>query len=76
MSHEPACGCRAAAAAQEALRATATAKSPTTIGRLEVDAIRAGDVVMVKGSNGSRMGPLVAAIRTHADQFKAETPSC
>ena len=28
-------------------------------------ALRAGDVVMVKGSNGSRMGPLVAALREH-----------
>ena len=27
------------------------------------DGIRAGDVVMVKGSNGSRMGPLVAALK-------------
>ena len=27
------------------------------------DNIRAGDVVMVKGSNGSRMGPLVAALK-------------
>ena len=27
------------------------------------DTIRAGDVVMVKGSNGSRMGPLVAALK-------------
>ncbi len=30
--------------------------------------VRAGDVVMVKGSNGSRMGPLVAALK---DQFGA-----
>ncbi len=26
-------------------------------------AMRAGDVVMIKGSNGSRMGPLAAALR-------------
>ena len=30
-----------------------------------VAALRAGDVVMVKGSNGSRMGPLIAALREH-----------
>ncbi len=29
-------------------------------------ALRAGDVAMVKGSNGSRMGPLVAALREHS----------
>jgi UDP-N-acetylmuramoyl-tripeptide--D-alanyl-D-alanine ligase len=40
------------------------------------NAIRSGDVVMVKGSNGARMAPVVAAIRKHADQFKAEAPSC
>ncbi len=28
-------------------------------------ALRGGDVAMVKGSNGSRMGPLVAALREH-----------
>jgi UDP-N-acetylmuramoyl-tripeptide--D-alanyl-D-alanine ligase len=28
-------------------------------------AARAGDVVMIKGSNGSRMGPLAAALREH-----------
>ncbi len=28
-----------------------------------VGAVRAGDVIMIKGSNGSRMGPLVAALR-------------
>ena len=31
-------------------------------------ALRGGDVVMVKGSNGSRMGPLVAALRDHFDR--------
>ena len=29
------------------------------------DALRPGDVVMVKGSNASRMGPLVAALKAH-----------
>ena len=28
-------------------------------------ALRAGDVVMIKASNGSRMGPLVAALKDH-----------
>ena len=28
-------------------------------------ALRGGDVAMIKGSNGSRMGPLVAALREH-----------
>lgn len=31
-------------------------------------ALRGGDVVMIKGSNGSRMAPLVAAVRTLADK--------
>ena len=26
-------------------------------------ALRGGDIAMIKGSNGSRMGPLVAALR-------------
>ncbi len=30
-----------------------------------IEAIQGGDIVMVKGSNGSRMGPLVAALREH-----------
>ncbi len=37
------------------------ARSPTR----SRSALRAGDVAMVKGSNGSRMGPLVAALREH-----------
>jgi UDP-N-acetylmuramoyl-tripeptide--D-alanyl-D-alanine ligase len=32
---------------------------------LLLEALRPGDIVMIKGSNGSRMGPLVAAIRKH-----------
>ncbi len=34
-----------------------------------LDALRAGDVVMVKGSNASRMGPLVAALK---ERFRAD----
>ena len=30
-----------------------------------LEAASAGDVVMIKGSNGSRMGPLAAALREH-----------
>ena len=36
---------------------------PTLIAALE-----GGDVVMIKGSNGSRMAPLVAAVKTLADK--------
>ena len=36
------------------------------------DGIAAGDVVMVKGSNGSRMGPLVAALK---DRFRPTSAS-
>ena len=28
-----------------------------------IETIRPGDIVMVKGSNGSRMGPIVAALK-------------
>jgi UDP-N-acetylmuramoyl-tripeptide--D-alanyl-D-alanine ligase len=38
-------------------------------------AIRPGDAVMVKGSNGSRMGPIVAAIRKHAAGSPADEVS-
>ena len=34
-------------------------------------ALRGGDVVMVKGSNGSRMGPVVAALREHFSSAQA-----
>lgn len=34
--------------------------------------IRAGDAVMVKGSNGSRMSPIVTAIRKHAAEAAGE----
>jgi UDP-N-acetylmuramoyl-tripeptide--D-alanyl-D-alanine ligase len=35
-----------------------------------LESLRAGDVVMIKGSNGSRMGPLAAALR---EQFSPRT---
>jgi UDP-N-acetylmuramoyl-tripeptide--D-alanyl-D-alanine ligase len=37
-----------------------------------IEAIHGGDIVMVKGSNGSRMGSLVAALRDH---FRARPAS-
>ncbi|MEA2860510.1 MAG: UDP-N-acetylmuramoyl-tripeptide--D-alanyl-D-alanine ligase [Methylobacteriaceae bacterium] len=37
-----------------------------------IEAVHGGDIVMVKGSNGSRMGPLVAALRDH---FRGRTAS-
>ena len=36
----------------------------TEIEGVLADALRAGDAVMVKGSNGSRMGPVVAALKS------------
>ncbi|HEY9212356.1 MAG TPA: UDP-N-acetylmuramoylalanyl-D-glutamyl-2, 6-diaminopimelate--D-alanyl-D-alanine ligase, partial [Ancylobacter sp.] len=41
---------------------------------LVADRVRGGDVLMVKGSNGSRMGPLVRALadRFHASGLAAE----
>jgi UDP-N-acetylmuramoyl-tripeptide--D-alanyl-D-alanine ligase len=41
------------------------AKSAEDLRAPLVAALRAGDVVMIKGSNGSRMGPLAAALRAH-----------
>jgi UDP-N-acetylmuramoyl-tripeptide--D-alanyl-D-alanine ligase len=35
------------------------------------EAVRGGDVVMVKGSNGSAMGPVVTALRSHFSQRAA-----
>jgi UDP-N-acetylmuramoyl-tripeptide--D-alanyl-D-alanine ligase len=39
-----------------------------------IEAIQGGDTVMVKGSNGSRMGPLVAALREHFRAPAISTP--
>ena len=39
--------------------------SSADIRRELLKGVRGGDVVMIKGSNGSRMGPLVAALREH-----------
>ena len=46
-------------------------ETATAIEGALADGIRAGDVVMVKGSNGSRMGPLVAGLK---DRFRS-TPA-
>jgi len=43
----------------------AWAERPSELTDEIASALRAGDVAMVKGSNGSRMGPLVAALREH-----------
>jgi UDP-N-acetylmuramoyl-tripeptide--D-alanyl-D-alanine ligase len=51
-------------AAPDAMRAGWGARS-ADIGDELIKHVRGGDVVMVKGSNGSRMGPLVAALREH-----------
>jgi UDP-N-acetylmuramoyl-tripeptide--D-alanyl-D-alanine ligase len=49
-------------AAPPAMRAAWAERANDILPRL-ADALRGGDVVMVKGSNGSRMGPLVAGLR-------------
>jgi UDP-N-acetylmuramoyl-tripeptide--D-alanyl-D-alanine ligase len=51
-------------AAPEPMRA-AWAERSSELEAKVVAALRGGDVAMVKGSNGSRMGPLVAALREH-----------
>ena len=49
-------------AAPASARAAWGERSEDIVGPL-ADALRGGDVLMVKGSNGSRMGPVVAALR-------------
>jgi UDP-N-acetylmuramoyl-tripeptide--D-alanyl-D-alanine ligase len=49
-------------AAPPAMRAAWAERSSDILPRLAAD-LRGGDVVMIKGSHGSRMGPLVAALR-------------
>jgi UDP-N-acetylmuramoyl-tripeptide--D-alanyl-D-alanine ligase len=48
------------------------APASTGIESALIGEIRAGDAVMVKGSNGSRMGPVVAAIRKQAAEAAGE----
>ncbi len=51
-------------AAPSSMRAAHAARAEE-LGEKLIAAARAGDVVMIKGSNGSRMGPLAALLRTH-----------
>jgi UDP-N-acetylmuramoyl-tripeptide--D-alanyl-D-alanine ligase len=51
-------------AAPEAMRGSWAERS-ADLRQSVFDAARGGDVMMVKGSNGSAMGPLVAALRAH-----------
>ena len=51
-------------AAPASMRGAHAAQAEELRGDL-VAALRAGDVVMIKGSNGSRMGPLATALREH-----------
>jgi UDP-N-acetylmuramyl pentapeptide synthase len=44
-------------------RRGARAASAAELEPIVLEALRAGDIVMVKGSNGSRMGPMVASMR-------------
>ena len=57
-------------AAPAPMRAAWAERSQDIQGEL-TNALRGGDVVMVKGSNGSRMGPVVAALREHFSSAKA-----
>jgi UDP-N-acetylmuramoyl-tripeptide--D-alanyl-D-alanine ligase len=38
-----------------------------------LDAVRGGDAIMVKGSNGSKMAPIVQALQRHFTQADAAT---
>jgi len=40
-----------------------------------VRGVRAGDVVMIKGSNGSRMGPIVSVLRERFPAMRSQEPS-
>jgi UDP-N-acetylmuramoyl-tripeptide--D-alanyl-D-alanine ligase len=57
-------------ASPEAMRG-AWAEHSRDIQQSVLDAARGGDVVMVKGSNGSAMGPVVAALRSQFSQRAA-----
>jgi len=57
-------------AAPASMRAAWAERSRDIQGEL-TNALRGGDVVMVKGSNGSRMGPVVAGLREHFSSAKA-----
>jgi UDP-N-acetylmuramoyl-tripeptide--D-alanyl-D-alanine ligase len=57
-------------AAAEPIRAAWAERSGDILGPL-ANALRGGDVVMVKGSNGSRMEPVVAGLREHFSSAEA-----
>ena len=54
-------------AAPSSMRASWAERSGELTAKIAA-ALRGGDVVMVKGSNASRMGPLVKALRDHFDR--------
>jgi UDP-N-acetylmuramoyl-tripeptide--D-alanyl-D-alanine ligase len=57
-------------AAPAPMRAVWAERSGDILGPL-ANALRGGDVVMVKGSNGSRMEPVVAGLREHFSSAEA-----